>query len=47
MILFNLVLIEFDECLLLNLTLKVPEANAGITYQHVSMLILVISKFEG
>ena len=48
MILFNLVLIEFDECLLLNLTLKVPEANAGITLSALlSILILVISKFEG
>ena len=47
-ILFSLFLIEFEECLLLNLILNVASAIPGITLSAVLLIfILVISKFVG
>ena len=41
-------LIEFEECLLLNLILNLAFANPGITLSaKLSILILVISRFAG
>ena len=46
--LFNLFLIELDECLLLNLILNVADAAAGITLSALLFIfIFVISKLEG
>ena len=47
-ILLSFFLIEFEECLLLNLILKVASADLGITLSAVlSIFIFVTSKFVG
>jgi hypothetical protein len=46
--LFSFFFRELEECILLNLILKVAVASAGITLSAVfSILILTTSRFEG